>query len=421
MEETGLSAGAIEQLLLKLLYFRGELYGRELAGAAALPFSVIEGVVEALKLRHFVEIRRSLGLGNVSAVFAVTEAGRARARLSLESNQYAGPAPVPLSQFSDLIRRQRLHDGWLSPAALSQAYRHMVLPARLLGQLGPAVHSRQSLLLYGQPGDGKTYLAEALAHLSSEPVFLPYAIEFQNHVIQFYDPVYHQPIDPPESALALGEEPAFDRRWFRCRQPFVASGGELDLAMLDLSYNAVSKIYEAPLQLKAANGTYLLDDFGRQRVSPTRILNRWIVPMERQVDYLSFRTGGKMTVPFEAFLIFSTNLEPSQLGDEAFLRRIRYKLLVPPPSVEEFCDIFSAACAAHGLACPPAFVDHLMETYYRKSGRPLRRCHPRDLIAHVISRIRFENLPCDLTEDLLDQAVESCFGVSCAAPVTNFR
>lgn len=407
--ETGLSGAAIEQLLLKLLYFRGELFGRDLAAAAGLKFSVIESLLETLKLQHFVEVRRSLGLGNVSAVFCVTETGRSRAKLYLETNQYAGPAPVPLAQFTELVRRQRLPEGWLTPQALAQAYRHMVLEPRLLAQIGPAVSCRKSLLIYGKPGDGKTCLAEALGQLPASPVFLPYAIEFQGNLVQLHDPIYHHLVDPPEAVQPLAGEPAYDGRWFRCRRPFVTSGGELDLQMLDLAYNPVSKVYEAPLQLKAVNGIYLIDDFGRQRASATEILNRWIVPMERQVDYLSFRTGGKMTVPFEAFLVFSTNQEPSRLGDEAFLRRIQYKLLVRGPTPAEFVDIFARACSTTGLSCPPGLLDRLIETHYRRTGRELRRCHPRDLLTHAISLIRFENRPGELTDDILDRAVESCF------------
>src|SRR4051794_21625842 len=330
LEQTGLAESTVEHLIIKILYFRGDLYGQDLSEAIGLKFSVIQEVVESLKLRHHIQIKKSLGVGNVAALFTLTDAGRTRAREHLESNQYSGPAPVPLEQYIEMVRQQRPREGWLTKEALARAFKGMVLTERILSQIGPAVSSANSLLLYGKPGDGKTFLIESLANLESAPIFLPYAIECQGNIVQLYDPIYHQRVDAEEepSVLAVSVERAYDRRWAKCKRPFIVSGGELTMDMLDLRYNETSKVYEAPFQLKANNGIYLIDDFGRQRATPAEVLNRWIVPMERRSDYLSFLTGGKMTVPFEAFLVFSTNLRPEQLGDEAFLRRIQYKMLV---------------------------------------------------------------------------------------------
>ena len=200
-----------------------------------------------------------------------------------------------------------------------------------------------------------------------------------------------------------------DGRWMKCRRPFIVTGGELTLDMLDLNYNATSKVYDAPYQLKANNGIYLIDDFGRQRCTPAEVLNRWIVPMERRVDYLSFISGGKMTVPFEAFLVFSTNLKPHQLGDEAFLRRIQYKMLLRSPQEDEFERIFKGFCASRELECPDGLVDRFIAAHYQPSGKPFRRCHPRDVISHAIDLLHFEGLPYELTDDVLDRAFESCF------------
>ncbi len=234
---------------------------------------------------------------------------------------------MPLYQYSEVVRRQRLKDNWLNPETLKKAFSHLVVEQDILSQIGPAVNSSKSFLIYGQPGNGKTALAEALFHVESDAIFMPYAIECQGNIIQLYDPVYHQKIDDQDVAFrAIALDPPWDGRWFKCKRPCIITGGELALDMLDLSYNRVSKVYDAPFQLKANNGIYLIDDFGRQKASPAEILNRWIVPMERHIDYLSFQAGGKMTVPFEAFLIFSTNLRPDSLGDEAFLRRIQYKM-----------------------------------------------------------------------------------------------
>lgn len=411
--ESGLNEATIETLVLKILYFRGELYGRDLSRAIGLRFSVIEGVVDALKLRHHLQIKRSLGVGNISAVLALTDAGRERAREALDANRYAGPAPVPLDQYVAVVREQRPRQGWLTRGALEDAFKEMVITERLLSQVGPAISSAKSLLLYGKPGDGKTFLIESLNNLDTAPVFVPYAIECQGNIIQVYDPVYHQPLAEEETESVLLEtvrsDAPYDRRWVKCRRPFIVSGGELTLDMLDLRFNDTSKIYEAPLQLKANNGIYLIDDFGRQRAAPAEVLNRWIVPMERHADYLSFMTGGKMTVPFETFLVFSTNLNPADLGDEAFLRRIQYKMLLRGPSRDEFDTIFENFCEAKGIPYRSEVVQRFIERHYAGGKKAFRRCHPRDVLTHALNLIHFERLPMDLTDDLLSRAFDSCF------------
>ena len=396
--------------MVKILYFRGELYGQDLSAAIGLKFSVIQDIVEMLKLRHDIQVKRSLGMGNVGAVLALTEAGRLRAREILEANQYAGPAPVPLDQYAAVVREQRPRDGWLTKEGLAKAFRGMVITERILTQVGPAVSSASSMLLYGKPGDGKTFLIESLNNLDSMPIFLPYALECQGNIIQLYDPIYHSKVEEEQpSVLAVAVERSYDRRWIKCRRPFIVSGGELSLDMLDLRYNQNSKIYEAPFQLKANNGTYLVDDFGRQKATPAEVLNRWIVPMERRVDYLSFITGGKMTVPFETFLVFSTNLNPASLGDEAFLRRIQYKMLLRGPSEIEFVRIFERFCASRSASCPSDMVNRFIEKHYRRTGKIFRRCHPRDVLTHAFNLIHFEKMPVRLTDGILDRAFESCF------------
>ncbi|HYP05505.1 MAG TPA: hypothetical protein VER03_04650 [Bryobacteraceae bacterium] len=411
LEETGLSGSTIEQLLFKTLYFRGELIGRDLARAVGLSFSLIEDLLEQAKRVQLVQMKRSVGMGNVSGYFSLTEAGRGRAREFLEVNQYVGPAPVPMHQYEWMVRRQRRQEGWLTPDGLARAYRRMVTSPDILAQIGPAVSSGNSFLIYGQPGNGKTYLAEALGGLDTLPIYMPYAIEAQGAIIQIYDAVFHQAQQDEEetSVLAVSSSPGWDRRWFKCRRPFIVSGGELTLDMLDLAYNPNSKIYDAPLQLKANNGIYLIDDFGRQRCTPAEVLNRWIVPMERQVDYLTLRTGGKITVPFEAFLVFSTNLRPDQLGDEAFLRRIGYKMHLRNPTEREFLEIFHKFCETRQLECLPSISQWFVDTYYKGPGKRMRRCHPRDVISHALDLIHFEKLPMQLTPDVLERAFLSCF------------
>jgi predicted ATPase with chaperone activity len=410
IEDTGLAGSVIEQLILKTLYFRGELLGRDIASALGLTFSIIEPTIETLKRQHLVAVKRSLGMGNMSALFTLAEGGRPAARECLEINQYSGPAPVPLSQYTAIVRRQRQPDDWVTAESLAHAFRHLVVSPELINRIGPAVNSGKSFLIYGQPGNGKTALAEALFRIESTPIYIPYAIESQGNIVQVYDPIYHQRVDDEESAVsALMAESTYDHRWFRSKRPFIITGGELTLDMLDLSYNENSRVYDAPFQLKANNGIYLIDDFGRQRATPAEVLNRWIVPMERRVDYLTFRTGGKMTAPFEAFLVFSTNLRPEQLGDEAFLRRIQYKMTLKNPSEDEYRRIFERFCESRRLECGPGLLDRFLAKRYRAAGRPLRRCHPRDVISHAIDLIQFEGRAFTLDEELLDRAWESCF------------
>jgi len=412
LAETGVSEAVVEQLILKTLYFRSETMGRDLALSLGLKFSVIEEMVDFLKRQHLVQVRRSMGMGNISAIYALTEAGRQHAREYLDACQYAGRVPVPLEQYTEVVRQQRQKENWLTMEMLQEAYRHMVVTPQLLSAIGPAISSGKSFLIYGQPGNGKTYLAEALFNIDPTPIFIPYAIEAQGMTIQLFDPIYHRPCDEAQNAnspLAFAFQPTYDQRWVCIRKPFIVSGGELDLPMLDLSYNEVAKFYDAPLQLKANNGIYLIDDFGRQRVTPAEVLNRWIVPMERRVDYLTFKNGTKMHVPFETFLIFSTNLKPTQLGDEAFLRRIQYKMLLRSPHLDEFVTIFTRFAKQNSLPIEEETLAGFLDRHYRSSSKSFRRCHPRDILTHAMDLIRFERRPWDLTEDVLALAFESNF------------
>ncbi|MBZ5605920.1 MAG: ATP-binding protein [Acidobacteriia bacterium] len=410
IDETGIAPAVFEQLILKYLYFRGELVGREIARLLGFQFSLIDEILENFKRQHFVAVKKSLGMGNISGVFILTESGRNLAREFLENNQYAGPAPVPLYQYSEVVRLQKLRDNWLSPELLVKAFKHLVVEPDILAQIGPAVNASKSFLIYGQPGNGKTALAEALFRVETEPIYLPYALECQGNIIQIFDPIYHQRIEDEEGELsALRVNLPHDGRWFKCKRPFIITGGELTMEMLDLSYNKVSKVYDAPFQLKANNGIYLIDDFGRSKASPAEILNRWIVPMERHIDYLSFQAGGKMTVPFEAFLIFSTNLRPDNLGDEAFLRRIQYKMFLRSPKAPEFIQIFRRFAESRELDCPDGLVESFVQRHYIAGDKRFRRCHPRDVITHAIDIINFERRSPALNQEILDRAFHSCF------------
>ncbi len=408
LADVGLPSSLIEQLILKFLYFNGDLVASEVSRLMGLRFSLIENLIEGLKLQTFVQVKSSRGYGPVSAILSLTEAGRRIARDYLESNQYVGPAPVPVAQYEVAINAQRMPSKWLTRERLAAAYAQLVMTESILDHIGPAISCGKSFLIYGQPGNGKTQIAEALANISTSDIYVPYALECQGNIIQLYDPIYHKLARSYEDANDGAE---LDGRWAPCKRPFIATGGELSLSMLDLSYNKISKIYDAPFQLKANNGIYLIDDFGRQKASSTEILNRWIVPMERRIDYLSFENGGKMTVPFETFLIFSTNLTPDKLGDEAFLRRIQYKMLLRSPDEAEFRTIFCKVAESNGLSTSEDLLDSFITKHYLDSKKQFRRCHPRDVISQAVDYIQFKRLPYELTGDVLDVAFAGCFPV----------
>jgi len=405
LADLGLPASIIEHLIFKFLYFRGDMMANDLSRAMGLKFSIIQSMMETFRLQQLVHIKSSLGLGPISSLFSLTDSGRKAARECLESNQYTGPAPVPIDQYTAAVQSQRMPPNWLKPERLAKAYENMVITDGMLDQIGPAVSSGKSLLIYGQPGNGKTYVAEALARIQTNDIYVPYALEYQGSIIQLFDPTCHTQVDPPEQDANC----EMDGRWLRVKRPFIVSGGELSVSMLDLRHNRASGIYEAPLQLKANNGIYLVDDFGRQVSSPTEILNRWIVPMDRRVDYLSMANGGKMQVPFESFLVFSSNLHPSELGDEAFLRRIQYKMLLRSPDENEFYTIFRNYCESQNLTPRPELIGDFIRRHYTNTGKSFRRCHPRDLVSQAIDHMHFRRLPLELTAEVLDRAFDGCF------------
>jgi hypothetical protein len=424
IRDTGLSRSLIEHLTFNILYSRGEISGRTVADTMGLSFSVIEPILHELKIRQFLEVKRSMGYGLISSDFGLSDAGRKRAREYADVNNYAGPAPVPLNQYAAAVDAQRLGRGWLTREVLEKAYRHMVMSQSTLDEVGPAVNSGKSFLIYGKPGNGKSFMAEALNNLESTPIFVPHTIEFNGTIIQLFDPLTHHPVEGENDSAALFSlQRPYDSRWVRCRRPFITTGGELSLEMLELCFNATSKVYDAPCHLKANNGIYLIDDFGRQKITPTELLNRWIVPMETRMDHINLPTGGKLSIPFEAFLIFSTNLNPENLGDEAFLRRIQYKMFVHNPTRQEFTEIFKKVSSQNKLECPTELIDDFIEQHYAQTGKPFRRCHPRDVISHAVDFIQFRRRPYELTGEVLDHAFRSCFttDIADAEPVVEKR
>lgn len=412
LEEAGLSLDLLVQLALKTLHFAGELTGNELAGRLGLNYSVVEPALDFLKSQRQVEIGGATMVGRASYRYRITDAGRTRAALFLDDNQYVGVAPVPFAQYRAYMRDFLTH----TPRAATrdtvrEAFAHLVIGQHVLDQLGPAINAGHSMFVYGPPGNGKTVISQAVRGLLQGEIAIPHAIEVEGAIIRFFDPVTHEPIESvdegPDRGLDLGQR--HDRRWIRCRRPMVMVGGELTLEALELGFNATTGFYRAPVQALANGGVLVIDDFGRQQVAPRDLLNRWIVPLESRIDYLTLQSGQKVELPFMVFVIFATNIKPVDLVDEAFLRRIHYKVFAESPTVAEFMLIFEHCCRDRGLAFDRELVEHLLRTYYQPRKLPLRGCQPRDLIDQALSLAEYHGAPRRLTGELLDGACAAYF------------
>ena len=408
LEETGLGADLVEQLLIKTLY-GGEASGIALSERMCLPFAVFEPIIERARAERLIEVRGAIGTTASSYRYGLTDLGRDRSRQYLEINQYVGPAPVPLALYVDRMRALAASRGYIDRERLRNGFAHLIISDGILEQLGPAVNANKALFLYGQPGNGKTVLGEGLGHTIGGEMYMPYAIDVDGAIITMFDPINHERLDEADDKSLLIAEAPRDRRWVRIRRPVVIVGGELTLDMLDLTFNTGSKFYEAPLQLKANGGVLLVDDFGRQRIRPEDLLNRWIVPLESRVDYLTLHTGKKFQVPFDVLVVFATNLDPVSLADVAFLRRIPYKIAVEDPSLEEYTRIFEMNCRRRGLKFHQVMVAYLHRRHYRPEGRPLRACQPRDLLDQVTALCRYRGSEPTITRELLDAACASYF------------
>ncbi|HML40665.1 MAG TPA: AAA family ATPase [Bellilinea sp.] len=416
VEDTGLSPLWLQDLVLKILYFQGYMSGFKMAEEIALPFTgVLDQIMEALKREKTIEVRSSqIGLGEGAYVYAITGAGIARAREALERSQYAGPAPVPLNVYNEAIRRQSRARLQITNRVMRQVLSHVVLSETLFQRLGPAVNSGTSIFMYGPPGNGKTTVARAVGNLiQAQKIFIPFALYVDGQVIKLYDSVNHE-LAKEEDATALGTGSLRtgtrrDPRWVQIRRPFIVTGGELTMAGLDLVFDDTLKYYEAPFQVKANGGILLIDDFGRQQVRPRDLLNRWIVPLENRIDYMSLHTGRKFEIPFDVLVIFSTNLPPKDLVDEAFLRRLRHKIEITDPSYEEYREIFKRVSAQKGVTYSDQGLAYLLQEYYIKRNRKLRASHPRDLCDQILDIARYNNINPEMSRELIDGAAESYF------------
>ncbi|HEX6973183.1 MAG TPA: hypothetical protein VF147_02215, partial [Vicinamibacterales bacterium] len=352
IQESGLHPDTLSQLLLKTL-IAGEASGTGLADRLRLPYSVLETLVQHARIEKLVEVRGASGAGSAGYRYALTDLGRDRANQYLDVNRYVGPAPVPLSQYNAYIRACMAARPYLDRTRLAAGFDNLIVSKPMLDQLGPAVNSGKSLFLYGKPGNGKTVVAEGIGRALGGDIHVPHAIDVDGQIITMFDPVNHISTAQGEAQQSVVTTAAHDRRWEKIRRPVVVVGGELTLEMLDLTFNPIAKFYEGPIQLKANGGVFVVDDFGRQRIPPRDLLNRWIVPLESRVDFLTLHTGRKFEVPFNVFIVFATNLQPESLADEAFLRRIPYKILAKNPTLDEYCRIFEMNCRKRNLAFDP--------------------------------------------------------------------
>ncbi|MBI5960790.1 MAG: ATP-binding protein [Chloroflexi bacterium] len=411
--ETGLNMGILSDLAIKTLYFGGYLSGTQIADQMCLPFTnVVDIVMEGLKREKLVEVRGGSGLGSGAFEYAISMKGIEKAHEALARTQYAGPCPVTLNQYVSSMKEQSRARLAVHREHLDKALSGLIINEDMYGRVGPAVNSGKAIFMYGPPGNGKTTIAQAVGRMIlGNPMWIPYAVDVDGQVIRVFDNVNHELIPEDENmrqrSTATGERR--DQRWVRIRRPVIMVGGELTLETLDLVYDPINKYYEAPFQLKANGGMFLIDDFGRQQVRPRDLLNRWIVPLESRVDFLTLSTGRKIEIPFNVLIVFSTNMPPGDLVDEAFLRRIPHKIEVGDPTFDEFREIFKRVCDAKRVAYDEKALAWLLQEWYIKPERKLRSVHPRDLIEQIIDISRYANVPPALTKELLERAARAYF------------
>lgn len=402
-DEAGVDAAQVEALMLRTLLGAGGVTGRQIADQLCLPLTLVRDVLDEAKRRKLVEYRSTTAIGDY--VTALTEAGAANAMQSRQLSAYVGPAPVPYDHYLQAVEIQGLHHANPGEDDLARAFSDLYVSEEMFDRLGPAVTSGKAMFLFGEPGNGKTSLAERMTRCFGDTIWIPNTLEIGGHIVQLFDPAIHKKV-PPDPQAHKGH----DRRWVRIERPTVVAGGELTLSMLELKLDEESKVCEAPLQMKANCGTFVVDDFGRGNTHPKDLLNRWIFPLEKRIDFLSLPDGRKFQCPFDCMLVFSTNLEPRDLADEAFLRRIPYKIYVGDPLEDEFATLVEGVAAKLGIELTPRSVKYLVDRHYKMPKRPMRMCHPRDLLLQVRHLCEYERRPLMAGPKEWDRVVSNYFG-----------
>jgi predicted ATPase with chaperone activity len=415
-EDLGLDLPFIFNLTLRTIFTRGQMTGGDLAREMAIPFAVINPVFQAMRKQSLIDIVGQRGSsGDASFIYEIKPPkGTSAVQEALDKTTYIGPAPVPFSDYVEGILAQTVKKITVTRRSIRKAFEDLIITDDAFNEIGPAVNSAQSIFFFGYPGNGKTSVAERITRLIGDSIFVPHAVEANGQIIKVFDPIQHTPIVDKEEANTtetsfLKRASLHDQRFVKVKRPTIVVGGELTLPMLDLKYNAVGKFYEAPLQMKANGGIFMIDDFGRQQVRAMDLLNRWIVPLEKKYDYLNTVSGTKIEVPFDQILIFSTNLDPHQLADEAFLRRIKFKIEIRDPDEAQYRAIWELVCKAKRVEHDELGVDYLINKWYRPTSRPFRMCQPRDILDQMSSIAKYNMERVNFSPDLIDAACATYF------------
>jgi hypothetical protein len=413
-KDLGVGGKFFEQLVLKTLYTRGSSTGDQLSEYVRVPFWTMDDILMGFQRQQLAQTPKSVGMGRRGYTFELTAEGRARAREVLETDPYVGACPVPLDVYSYWMERQSVRGTHVGPDQVRAGFEHLVLDTRTIDLLGPAINSARSVFLWGDAGNGKTTISEAVVKIYGDSLYIPLAVYADGQVIQLYDPVVHEPVEPftrteSEEEDLVWPPPDVDQRWVRIKRPMVLVGGELTLDQLELKFDKNRGAFQAPPHMKANGGVFVIDDFGRQHVPPRDLLNRWMVPLDRGVDYLTFTSGRRASIPFACVVIFATNLDPEELVEEAFLRRIRYKIEIGSPERAHVTEILRRQCERRGIPFRPEAVDFLYREYYDRLGIEPRSCHPVDLVGDLQDLAAYLSRKPELTEEMLRHACDSYF------------